>query len=315
MKCREARELILLLIYGELADAEKREVGRHVEECLPCGLALAEERRLQSILSQRAPAEPSEDLVARCRADLSAALRAETTSSGAWWRRAPLTALWARARFSPALAVLLLLVGFLGGFSVDRGLWPAPRRAALQAPIPEALGDEPEAEVASLNSLSADPETGRVLLSYDTLRRTRLEGSAGDPEIRRLLVATVRDSLNAGLRLEALDALRRHTGDQEVRSALLVALQDDSNPGARLKAIEALDERAATDAEVRGAILRALLRDDNPGVRVRAVDALAGARAPETLPVMRRLAHEDPDNYVRLRSSAFLEEMAGRGGR
>src|SRR5258705_5092983 len=39
----------------------------------------------------------------------------------------------------------------------------------------------------------------------DTLRRTSLSGTAGDPRIRRVLVDTVRDSRNAGLRLEALD--------------------------------------------------------------------------------------------------------------
>ena len=62
--------------------------------------------------------------------------------------------------------------------------------------------------------------------------------------------------------------------------------------------------------------MEALLRDRNPGVRVRAMDVLAGARGPETLPLLKRLARDDANGYVRLRSAAALEAAyrPGDGG-
>jgi HEAT repeat protein len=168
--------------------------------------------------------------------------------------------------------------------------------------------------ITNIDFRDSDPLSDRVSLTYDTLRRTSLSGTAGDPRIRRVLVDTVRDSGNAGLRLEALDVLRRHVDDREVRQALLRAVREDENAGARLKALEALKERAADDPEVRGAIVQALLKDTNPGVRVRAIDALKGTRGPETLAVLKRLADEDPSEYVRLRSAAWVSEMIPQEG-
>ncbi|MGH9748921.1 MAG: HEAT repeat domain-containing protein, partial [Candidatus Polarisedimenticolia bacterium] len=162
-----------------------------------------------------------------------------------------------------------------------------------------------EAPVASVSDLDADPETGRVRLRYDTVRRATLEGSAADPGMRRLLVRTVREHPNDGLRLRAMEALRGRIGDAEVRTAFQEAALRDPNAGARLRAIDALAGSAAGDPGVRGAILQALLGDDNPGVRVRALDVLETARGPETRTVFERLAREDPNDYVRFRSAAF----------
>ena len=56
-------------------------------------------------------------------------------------------------------------------------------------------------------------------------------------------------------------------------------------------------------------VTEALLSDDNPGVRVRAIDSLARARHPDLMPVMRRLARDDADPYIRRRSGAIADEM------
>ncbi len=305
MDCREAKESIVPLLCGEAGDADRLRIERHLAACPSCRIVEAEERRLIAMLGQRPADEPSAGLLDRCRQDLSGALGAAATARA----RAPF---WNRARLQPAFAAALLLAGFLGGgLAVGRGLVPVPFGPTPPAPAPSqsrATGADPAAG-SSLNSLSVDPRTDQVTVGYNTLSRGQIVGPVADPEIRRLLVATVRDSFNAGLRLDALDALRDQAGESEVREALMRTLRQDRNPGARLKAIEALEARAAQDAEVRGAILQALLRDGNPGVRVRAIDALAAASGPETLPAMQRLAREDRDSYVRLRSGDAAEAM------
>ncbi len=307
MTCAEARSLIVLLLHDELGTEEHEPVAVHLRECNACAEELAAGRRLLATLADPGP-EPSEDLLERCRHDLSAALAREGRSAVTvpGWRRPGLPS--GGPRLSPAFAAGLVACGFLAGWMIFGPGIAVFRKAAGRA----VLGGEAEAATANVSSLVADPATDRVSLSYETLQRRSLEGSTDDPAIRRLLLATLRDSLNAGLRLDAIDALRRRSGDAEVREALLRTLREDPNAGARLKALDALQARAALDEEVRGAFLRTLTRDDNPGIRVRAIDLLAGARDPRTLAVLERLAREDPNGYVRLRSSAAPASQEAR---
>ncbi|HEU4403655.1 MAG TPA: HEAT repeat domain-containing protein [Candidatus Polarisedimenticolia bacterium] len=295
MSCETARRQMLLLLYEEIDPGERQRLLGHVRDCAACGEALAEERRRHALLAEARPVEAPDDLLTLCRQDLSALLEREAEAPAA--RHA-----W-RWRLSPVFALSLLVVGFLAG-------WAAPGAGVFSLGSRGRRGGAGGgAAVSSLSSLAADPGSGQVRLSYDTLQRTSLEGRADDPDIRRLLVGALRDSLNAGLRLDAIDALRRATGETEVREALLKTILEDENAGARLKALEALRERAATDAEVREGMVNALLTDVNPGVRVRAVDILSRTRASDLQPVFERLSREDPNTYVRMRSAAALDDM------
>lgn len=293
MGCETNRRQIVLMLCGELEQAERHGLEAHLQECAACAAALEEERRLVRLLDSIPAPGPSSDLLERCRRDLRAALEAgapERPSPRPWGIR-----LW------PAWAFALLAAGFLAGRLV-----PVAGRPGGGG---EGAAPEAGATIANVDFRDSDPRTERISLTYDTLKRTALEGTVSDPRIRQVLLDTVRQNRNAGLRLEAIEALRRHADDREVRRALLGAVRGDDNAGARLKALEALQGRAADDPEVRGAIVQALLRDTNPGVRVRAIDALKDARGPETLAVLRRLADDDPNDYVRLRSAALVSEM------
>jgi hypothetical protein len=169
--------------------------------------------------------------------------------------------------------------------------------------------------VGNLKSLRFDPSRDRVSLNYDMLQRSSFEGRVDDPEIRRMLIDTLSNSSNAGLRLDAIDLLGAQVADFEVRRALMRALRDDQNPGARLKALAALDVRASSDSEVRDVVTDALLRDDNLGIRIRAIDSLARAGNPTLAPLMRRLARDDANPYIRRRSGAIADAMYARAKR
>lgn len=312
MDCHAARRTLLLDLYGEIATEERRILEVHLGACDECRLAAAGERRLHAILGERIAEEPSDELLDRCRRDLSLALEAEPRPLRLFTQR--LTAFWGSARLSPAWGLALLIAGFLAGAATLRG---DARNAGQNKEIgaPAGGGTVSGAPLANLMSLESAPDRDHVRLSYDTLQRGSLEGSADDPAIREFLVRTLRDSLNAGLRLEAIDALRRHTDESEVRRALLETLRGDENTGARLKAIDALHDRVAADPEVRRGILDAIETDTNTGVRVSAIDALSRARDPQILPAMERLSREAPDTYVRMRSGAFVDAMQARNPR
>ena len=317
MSCDTARRSILLMLYGEIDGRERFRMETHMSGCGACRDALAEERRLFAMLQLEPSAEPSDDLLDRCRDGLARALDAEAPPAEAPWP-VRLMEIWRQARLSPAYGFAMLMVGFLAGAITLRagsvasvplagGTRAAPGGAPERLAAAQARPDnQPVNSVRALEPASAD---GEVRVAYDTVQRGSLEGTADDPEIRALLVTTLRDSLNSGLRLEAIDALRAHADQADVRQALLDALRQDENAGARLKALDALAARAPEDSQVRGAIVDAMQKDANPGVRVRAIETLAQRRDPRLMPMMERLSRDDPDAYVRMRSGDFLDAM------
>jgi HEAT repeat protein len=321
MDCEAARRTILLHLYGEAPEAERLAAELHAAACASCRTAAAEERRLHALCAERAPLEPSQALLERCRADLMRALDAEA-GAPPWTAR--LAQLWRQARLSPAYGLAMLLVGFLAGavtlraapVEALRGRASQDARPAGGA-APAGATDPSGTALANVRTLepASDPAGGQVRVGVDTLQRASLEGSASDPRIRDLLVRTVRDNLNSGLRLEAIDALRTHAERDDVRQALIDAMRRDENPGARLKALDALASLAPGNPQVSGAIVDLLQKDANPGVRVRAMDTLARGRDPRLLPVMERLSREAPDAYVRMRSGDFVDAMYASGRR
>lgn len=316
--CDATRRALLLEMYGEAGEAARRDAERHLLACESCRIASAEERRLEALLGVREEIEPSDDLLLRCRRGLSAALDAGDAPRAAAFDS--LAAAWRQIRLSPAYGFVMLTAGFLAGFaSLRAGAVTRPEATRVEDRAAQAAGpateDAGRVAAASVLGLESVGDLGHVRVSLDTVQRGSVEGTAADPAIRDLLVRTVRESGNAGLRLEAIEALRHQTDQEDVRQVLLRALSADDNAGARLKAIDALDARAPSDAEVRGAILTAVERDSNPGVRVRAMDVLSRVRDPRLVPDMERLSREDPDTYIRMRSGAFVDAMYARDGR
>jgi hypothetical protein len=315
MSCEHARRSILLMLYGEIDGRERLKTETHLAGCGTCRDALAGERRLFAMLQAGPAAEPSDDLIDVCRDRLARALDAEAPPPPAHWT-ARFMEVWRQARLSPAYGVAMLGAGFLAGALTLRAsasgvaqTAAAPEGSGTASTIAGTRARPDNLPVSSVRSLEPSSQDGEVLVGYDTLQRGSLEGTADDPAIRAFLVTTLRDSLNSGLRLEAIDALRAHADQADVRQALLDALRRDENAGARLKALDALAARAPGDSQVRGAIVDAMQKDANPGVRVRAIDTLARGRDPRLLPVMERLSRDDPDAYVRMRSGDFLDAM------
>jgi len=115
MKCEWVRENITLHVYGELADDVRHELEQHVARCGDCAAELKAEQEFHAVLSQDRAAEPTPNLLAASRMRLQEAL--ETAEQGHFWHRLAFDpANWLRqVRFSPALASVILILGFAGG--------------------------------------------------------------------------------------------------------------------------------------------------------------------------------------------------------
>ncbi len=207
-------------------------------------------------------------------------------------------------RFSPALAAVLLMVGFgsgLGTMYSALGGKARIRRAGLGS----------DASIGGITSIDRKPNSDKVQIHYDRILPDSMEGPISDPKIQELLAYAAKSNYNnSGVRLDSVDMLTSKPDDPPVREALTYALRYDSNPGVRLKALDGLGSYVKQDIRVRNAVLDALLNDSNLGVRSGALQALEPVRADSSVRMaLQQLAKEDPSEYIRTESQRELASM------
>src|SRR5208282_3533220 len=113
MNCEWVQENITLYLYNELGDDARHELEQHIARCQNCAAELAGQQEFQAQMSALPLEEPSASFLAGARMRLQESL--ETAEQHrAWYHRFVFDPVaWLRqARFSPALAAVLLIIGF-----------------------------------------------------------------------------------------------------------------------------------------------------------------------------------------------------------
>jgi anti-sigma factor RsiW len=307
MKCEWVRENIVLFVYNELADDTRYELEQHVARCGECMAELKAVRKFHATLSSLPVEDPSPNLLAASRMRLEEAL--ETAEQGGLWQRLafdPWT--WLRQmRFSPALAAVLVIIGFAGGVGSTYSIFVSRNSGTLPDTTPPATS---QATVAGIRSVIQQPGSDKVTIKYDTTRTEDVEGSINDQRIQQLLLFAARNNYNSGVRMDSVDLLTQTPNDAHVREALIYALRYDSNPGVRLKALEGLGGYVKSDTRVRDAILEALINDANAGVRTEALQLLRSVTADTSVrSVLEQLAERDKNLYIRSQARTMLAQL------
>jgi HEAT repeat protein len=63
--------------------------------------------------------------------------------------------------------------------------------------------------------------------------------------------------------------------------------------------------------EIRHALVNSMDHEKNQGVRVAAIDVLSDHADEETLPALQRLANDDSNRYVRMKSVSAIRKLQG----
>ena len=300
MNCEWVKTNSALYVYDELADDARHEFEMHVAKCAACKAEVAAMQSLKADLYEPLP-EVSPNLLTMSRMRLQEAL--ETAEQARGFSRWTMdVAGWMRqVRFQPALAVVLLMIGFAGG--------------ALTSFVPKKTTDNPagapaEASINSIKGITQTPGSNSVQIKYDQVVPAEAQGSLDDPRIQQLLLFAARSNYNSGVRLDSIDMLTQRPQDDHVREALIFALRYDKNPGVRLKALAGLKDFVKEDVRVRDAVLEALLRDSNAGIRSEAIRALRPATADSSVrATLRALAEQDSSPYIRTESRRVLASL------
>jgi hypothetical protein len=305
MKCEWVRDNILLYVYNELADDARYELEQHVGRCTNCATELKAMRAFHATFSKLQVEEPTPNLLAASRMQLQEAL--ETATQGNFWQRLAFDPMrWLRqARFSPALAAAIFIVGFGGGIATMYKVRPTDT-GILQPPITPVS----QASITGIQSITQEPGSDKVSIKYNTASTEEASGSLNDQKIQQLLLFAARNNYNSGVRMDSVDLLTQKPDDSRVREALLYALRYDSNPGVRLKAIDSLGSFVKDDVRVRDAVVAALVNDTNPGVRTEALRLLQPVKADSSVrAALQRLADTDQNQYIRSQARTILAQL------
>src|SRR5947208_2119678 len=178
MKCELVQNNLNLYLYDELPDDARHEVENHLATCADCAAEAKTMRLFLQTLTDAKPEDPSPSLLAASRMKLQEALESAEQNKG-WSRFTVDIAGWMhQLRFSPALAVMLLMIGFGGGILATF------RTGSGQAPITDKTPAGGAPTIASISGITQDPNTNSVQIKYSKLVPDEAQGSRNDPKIQ-----------------------------------------------------------------------------------------------------------------------------------
>lgn len=305
MRHEKYREWLTLSLYGELEPERGRRLERHLETCPACRDELAELREFHE-WADEAKIEPGPELLNQARAQFRGALLAERQREGKSAPRGGWFGGWSLWAPPSLLAAFCMLAGLGLGFLLFRS--PA-------SPVPQP-GSASPSDFRVDNVRWTEAGDGEIELRFDAVRPVTLKGNVDEPRIQKVLSKALLESVNPGLRMRAVGAIgegQSQVLDREVKAALIQTMRFDENTGVRRRALNALTQ-TAIDRDTKEAFLQVLLHDENAGLRMAAIAALEAADGkspgvdPELLRMLEDRLDSEKNDYIRLRTKAFLQE-------
>jgi anti-sigma factor RsiW len=323
MNCELAHERIVLAAYGELPDEQAHELDRHLAACSECSQEQQQLQALKTLATAYPVTELDPNFVARSRMHLEEALDAIPPKR--WYERIAqrITNNFSSLQAAPVAALLLLIVGggagTLGGYEYAQARAAhtagrnAPQMQARAESQPLTATQQSQTEVANVSSITRQPNSEIVDVTYNAVVPQHIQGSLDSPEIRQLLMLASENAASPGVRDDSVGLLasecRAHHSCQGegVRDALMVALRYDRNEAVREKALKGLEPFVAEDMRVRDAVLEALLNDTDPRIRTAAITILEPVEADTSVrQVLSTVANSDHNPHIRTVSRQVL---------
>lgn len=314
MKCEMARDNVILAYYGELPDELSGTLEQHLNSCEECRVELDTLQGMETGLAALPVVEPTPNLLAQSRMRLDDALDAIPPHGFLTRLRTNFFIWMGHVRSAPALATLLIGVGFIGGNFLNR-------YQVAHLPVPHSgptYSNPTQSVVANVTGIErTSPGSDLVQVHYNRVVPETVEGSLDSKEIRDLLMKATSASAE-GVRANSVQLLAseckaghecpaREDG-KGVRGALLVSLRYDKDAGVRLKALEGLDSFVGQDQRVRDAVLEALAHDPDAQVRMAAVSLLTPVQHDSSVrQVLRTVSTQDENPYIRTVSYNALQ--------
>ncbi len=315
MTCEGARDGIILAAYGELPDEDAVGLEQHLAMCEECQRELNTMREMDQIAAFYPMAEPDPNLVAQSRMRLDEALDA-MPQHGFVTRLQASWSLWlGNLQSAPALATLLVGLGFLGGNFTYRYQVAHTLKTPVRVPI--VLSNPSGGGISTISGITQLPGD-MVQVSYSRVMPEVAEGSLDDPQIRQLLMMGTKAAATNLVHMDSVSLLANEcrVGHQcvldedgkGIRDLLLVSLRSEKSPAVRLKVLEGLQPYVSQDERVRDAVAQVLLSDTSAAIRTRAIAMLEPVQSDTSVrQVLRTVSANDENPYIRTVSTQALQ--------
>ena len=216
---------------------------------------------------------------------------------------------------APALALLLVGVGFLGG---DTALRYRIAHQPVGGSKTVVIESPTKGAIANVTGIEQTPNSELVQVKYNRVVPEVMQGSLDSPEIRQLLLVGMKAGTSEGVRTDSVGLLAdecRHghecggTEDgRDLRTALIVRLRYDKDAGVRLKALDGLARYVEQDQRVRDAVSESLMHDPSAAVRKQAIAMLGPVQSDSSVrQVLRTVSTQDANPYIRTASYEALQ--------
>jgi hypothetical protein len=243
MKCDIAQQNIILAQYGELADDLQFSLEQHLHGCEDCRREWNAMQALNEELALVPMVEPSPNLLAASRMRLDEALD-EMPPRSMSQRVVGSAFRWLGfLQGAPALATLLIGVGFLSGNLLVR--YQVHQSIAAQTGTGDVFLRTPPGDgvIANVSGIVQTPNSDIVQVKYNRLVPESMQGPMNDPQIKQLLLLGTRLATTSDVHAGAVEVLAnacRAGQSCDERKTLLASLRYDKSPVVRLKALEGL---------------------------------------------------------------------------
>ena len=178
MKCQSARDCIVLLNYGELPDELAGVLEQHLVGCEDCREELEAFRGLEERLATLPVLEPSPNLLAQSRMRLDDALDMIPPHGFLTQLRINFFRWIGHVQSAPALATLLLGVGFLAGNFTYR--YQVAQSKAKTPPVVTVIHPT-EGVISNVTGIVQTPNSELVQVNYNKIVPESMEGSLDSP--------------------------------------------------------------------------------------------------------------------------------------
>ncbi len=206
MKCQSARDCIVLLNYGELPDELAGVLEQHLIGCEDCTEELEAFQGFEERLATMPVLEPSPNLLAQSRMRLDDALDMIPPHGFLTQLRINFYRWIGNVQSAPALATLLLGVGFLTGNFTHR--YQVRNTPPPKTPGPTVtLGHPAEGVIANVTGIVQTPNSELVQVNYNRIVPESMEGSLDSPDIRNLLMVGTNAAATPGVRMNSVSLL------------------------------------------------------------------------------------------------------------
>lgn len=314
MKCETAQQNMIFAGYGELHDEQIDGLEEHLASCQACREELEALRAMQETLAMHPMVEPSPNLLAQSRMRLDEELDLIPPHGFVTRLRGLFFGSLANIQSAPALTILLVGIGFFGGyFTLRYQIEHAPRPA-----VATHITKEADSTIANISGIVRTPDSEIVQVNYNRIIPETIQGSLDEPEIRKLLMLGSMDGTTTGIRENSVSLLASEckaghrclpdSDGTDIRGVLLVALRYDKSPAVRLAALEGLQPYIAQDKHVRDAVLESMMHDPNVSVRTAGFKVIPPVQSDSSVRrVLRTLSTQDENPYIRTASFQALQ--------